>query len=277
MRLFFTICLVLIFFAANSVLTRAALVEGGISPGAFTAIRLVAGAGMLAIIVSFQGFRPWRGGSVSGAVTLWAYAAALSFAYVAIPTGLGALILFGAVQITMFAGAVLRRQHPGPRRWFGSLLGIIGLAIIAAPGVDSPPLWAALVMAVSGVAWGLHSLVGARSSDPTRATAGNFLYAAPLGLLTWVLVPGQSPEMLGIILALASGAISSGLGYALWYSVLPRIDASVAALAQLTVPLIALAGGMIFLAEPPDIRFALASFLILGGVALGLIRRKPLP
>ncbi|SOH92719.1 EamA-like transporter family protein [Monaibacterium marinum] len=278
MRLFMTICLVLIFFAANSVLTRAGLVEGGISPAAFTAIRLAAGAAMLAIIVGFQGYKPWSAASPSGAASLYLYAVMLSFAYIAIPTGLGALILFGAVQITMFAGAVIKGQQPSARRWIGSLFGVLGLAVLGAPGADSPPLWAAVLMALSGVAWGLYSLIGAKGADPTRATAGNFLFAAPLGLLTWLFFPGQTPEMNGIIMAVASGAISSGIGYALWYSVLPRLDATVAALAQLSVPLIALAGGMIFLAEPPDLTFALSAILILGGIALGLSKsRKKLP
>ena len=277
MRLILTLVTVLIFFAANSVLARAGLVGGGISPAAFTAIRLVSGAVMLAIIVSFQGYRPWAAGSVEGGATLFVYAAAFSFSYVAIPTGLGALILFGAVQITMFAGAVVKGQRPGPRRWIGSLFGLLGLAVLGAPGAESPPLWAAMAMAISGIAWGLYSLIGAKGGDPTRATAGNFLYAAPLALLAWLLLPGEAPEINGVVLALMSGAITSGLGYILWYGILPRLEASTAALAQLTVPIIALTGGMIFLAEAPDLRFAISALLILGGIAFGLLPRKKLP
>ena len=277
MRLFLTVCLVLIFFAANSVLTRWGLVEGGISPGAFTGIRLAAGAVMLAIIVSLQGVRPWQGGSAMGALTLFVYAAALSFSYIAVPTGLGALILFGAVQLTMFVGAVAKGANPPLRRWIGSLFGLLGLAILAAPGDTAPPLWAAVVMAISGIAWGLYSLIGAGVTNPTRATAANFLWAAPLGLMTWALFPGSELQIKGIALAIASGAISSGIGYALWYAVLPRLEASTAALSQLTVPVIALAGGMIVLGEPADLRFAIAAMLILGGVAFGLSARKKLP
>jgi len=278
MRLILTLITVLIFFAANSVLARAGLVGGGISPAAFTAIRIAAGAATLAILVSFQGHRPWAAGSPEGALTLFLYAAALSFSYIAIPTGLGALILFGAVQITMFAGSIAKGQKPTPRRWIGSLFGLLGLAVLGAPGADSPPLWAASLMALSGIAWGLYSLIGAKGGNPTRATAGNFLYATPLALIVWAFLPGEAPEFNGLLMAILSGAITSGLGYALWYSVLPRLEPAVAALAQLTVPVIALTGGMIFLSEPPDLRFAISATLILGGVAYGLgSPRKKLP
>ena len=277
MRLVLTTCLVLVFFAANSVLARAALLDGGMSPGAFTAIRLVSGAAMLAIIVAVQGLAPWRAGSVGGALGLYAYAAAFSFAYVAMQAGPGALVLFGAVQITMFAGAVLHGTRPPARRWIGSVLSLLGLAILTLPGTTAPPLWAALAMGVAGIAWGVYSLIGARAASPLAATAGNFLWAAPLGLATWFFLPGEGLVWQGVVLAMASGAITSGLGYALWYAVLPRLDASTAALSQLTVPLIALAGGLVFLRELPTTHFALAAFLILGGVAYGLAPRKKLP
>lgn len=273
MRLVLLTLLVLIAFASNSVLTRAGLVAGGIGPGAFTAIRLISGAAVLALLMARRGVLPWAGGSFSGALTLYVYAVALSFSYIAIPTGLGALILFGAVQVTMIIGGLVRGQAMSPLRWIGSALALAGLAVLGAPGADAPVPWAALVMGISGVAWGLYSLIGARGGDPTVATAGNFVLAAPLGLLTWIVAPGDWPAWQGVVLALVSGGITSALGYALWYAILPRLDAAVAGLAQLTVPLIALGGGMLFLAEPATWRFALAALLILGGVGLGLIRR----
>ncbi|WP_316015199.1 DMT family transporter [Roseobacter sp. HKCCA0434] len=273
MRLFLATLAVLVAFAANSVLTRAGLADGAIAPAAFAAIRLASGALVLGAIVALRGAAPWRGGSAGGAASLLAYAVLFSFAYVAIPAGLGALILFGAVQVTMFAGAILRGERPGARRWIGSGLGLAGLAVLGVPGAGAPPGWAAGCMALAGVAWGLYSLIGARAGDATRATAGNFLWAAPVTLILWALVGGGT-SVAGVALAVASGAVASGLGYAAWYAVLPRLDASVAALAQLTVPLIALAGGMAFLGEAPDLRFAIASVLILGGVGLGLMRKK---
>nr|WP_108780588.1 DMT family transporter [Pontivivens insulae] len=278
MRLILTILIVLIAFAANSVLTRAGLVAGGIGPGDFTAIRLVSGAGMLAILVALQGGRPWEGGSLAGTGSLFVYAAAFSTAYIVMDAGLGALVLFGAVQVTMFAGAIMQGERPGLWRWVGSALGLAGLALLGVPGADAPPVWALALMIGSGVAWGLYSLVGARSGPPLRATAANFLWAAPLGLLFAVIMVEDVPQAAGIALAVASGAVTSGLGYALWYRVLPRLEATQAALAQLTVPLIALAGGMVFLGEPATLRFALSAVLILGGVALGLLLgRKKLP
>lgn len=265
----------LVAFAANSVLNRSALALDQIGPAAFQSIRLISGALTLGLLIAFRDFsalrvRPdWR-----GVGSLLLYMVGFSFAYVTLDTGTGALILFGGVQITMFAGALFSGERPEMRRWLGSGLGLLGLAILFLPGATAPSLTGALLMIAAALGWGWYSLLGKGSLAPLETTGRNFIYAAPLGLLVWVLAPTElAATQPGIWLAIVSGAIASGLGYAVWYAVLPRIDASLAAVAQLTVPIIALLGGMIFLAEPLSLRFAVASALILGGVAIAAIKR----
>jgi len=274
MRLILITILALIAFAANSVLTRAALALDEIGPSSFMAIRLAAGAIMLAILM-FATKQRFKGTPLS-ALALLVYAAGFSFAYISLDTGTGALILFGVVQITMFAGAVLAGETPPRKRWFAAIAASLGLAILFLPGAAAPSLGGAALMTIAAIAWGIYSLRGRSVTSPLADTAGNFAMAAPIGILLWLLIPGDAIQAstLGITLAIASGALASGLGYALWYAALPSLDAALAAILQLTVPLIALAGGMLFLAEPLTLTFAIAAALILGSVALSLIKPR---
>jgi drug/metabolite transporter (DMT)-like permease len=264
----------LICFAANSVLCRAALAGGETGPGVFTAMRLVSGAVALFAIAAATG-RPKRGrAGLSAAAGFWLflYAAAFSFAYVGLDAGIGALILFGAVQVTMFAGGLIGGERPSLARWLGGACAFGGLAFLAAPGADAPPLVAAALMAVSGVAWGVFSLRGRRATDPLANIATAFVTAAPLGAALWLAVGLSEPVTAeGAALAVASGVLASGGGYAVWYAALPRMDASLAAVAQLAVPLIALGGGILFLGEAATARFAVSAALILGGVGVATL------
>ena len=274
MRIVLLTLFALVAFAANSVLTRSALAFDQIGPGAFMAIRLVSGAVTLAGLVALRGGLGGmlRHGSVISAASLLLYAAAFSFAYVTLDAGLGALILFGGVQITMFAGAVIGGEKPSTARWLGSLLGMIGLGVLFAPGAAMPDLGGSVLMGVSAIGWGIYSLRGRGVSAPLQATASNFLMAAPVGILLWLMVPSETITNLnGVWLAIASGALASGVGYAIWYATLPKLDASLAAIVQLTVPLIALAGGMVFLAESVTWAFVISAALILGGVFIAVL------
>lgn len=275
MKLFLIVLLALVAFAANSVLNRAALAGAGMDPGVFTAIRLVSGALVLALIVRLSGRAEGGvGGSWGSALALVIYAVAFSYAYLTLDAGVGALILFGAVQITMFAGGLISGQRPGGWRWVGSGLGLLGLGVLFLPGAAAPGVLGVGLMVIAGIAWGVYSLRGSRRGAPLFTTAGNFLRAVPAGLV--LLVPAAlgaetGVTGAGVALAVASGALASGLGYAVWYTALPLLEPSIAAIAQLTVPLIALAGGMIWLGEAPTAAFALAAVLILGGVCLAIL------
>ncbi len=267
----------LVAFAANSILNRAALADAGMDPALFTGIRLVSGAAVLWTLVVLRDGGT-DGGYASGdwvsAAALVLYAVAFSYAYLQLDAGLGALILFGGVQVTMFGGAVTEGDRPPLRRWLGSLIALAGLAVLFLPGASAPDTMAAALMLAAALGWGIYSLRGRGVADPLAATSGNFLRAGPIGLvliggaLSFADMPMPAD---GILLAIASGAIASGLGYAVWYSVLPVLGASTAALTQLTVPLIAIAGGMLLLGEAPGIVALPASILILGGVALGTV------
>lgn len=267
MRLFLLTALTMLAFAANSVLNRWAVGPGHIGAVEFAVIRLVAGAVMLAALVLWQrGGLAWPGakGRVAGVLGLSAYLVGFSLAYRGLDAGTGALVLFGMVQVTMFAGALLAREVVPARRWAGAGLALSGLALIAAPG--AVPLAPVMLMAAAGIGWGIYSLAGRGSVDPLAATAWNFVLAVPL-VLPLALVGVAVPDATGIVLAVVSGAVTSGLGYALWYAILPRLGAARAAVAQLTVPVIAALGGAALLAEPPGWRFWLAAVLVLGGVA----------
>lgn len=277
MRLILLVALVMVAFAANSVLNRMALAGGSIGPAAFAVIRLVSGAVALAAMVRMRGAALPLGARRRrmGVPALAVYMLGFSFAYLSLDAGIGALILFGAVQITMFAGAVTAGEPVPRRRWLGAGVAFAGLIWLLWPaGAGAPPPIGAALMAAAGIGWGLYSLNGRGAADPQAETAANFLLAAPVAVLLWLLVPdAEGPRITGVGLAVLSGVVTSGLGYALWYSVLPRIPASVAAVAQLTVPLIAMAGGMVLLAEAQGLRFAGAAVLVLGGVGLSLVRR----
>lgn len=273
LRIFLLVTLTMIAFAANSVLNRAALIGDGNGPAAFAALRLLSGALCLAGLIFFRqsGMRLFTPDRWIGTGSLALYMLGFSFAYVALDAGVGALILFGGVQITMFAGAVIGGDRPAAARWLGSAIALAGLAWLLWPvgNFQLPPIPSAL-MAAAALGWGVYSLVGRRAKDPLAETAANFICAAPIALVVWFWTQ-DSLTVSGVALAIASGAVTSAMGYALWYSLLPRIDTTVAALAQLTVPVIAIVGGSIILAEPPTLKLILASTLVLGGVAFGLV------
>ncbi|OYX43334.1 MAG: EamA family transporter [Rhodobacterales bacterium 32-67-9] len=281
MRLFLLTTLTMIAFAANSVLNRAGVGNGLIDPVRFAVVRLLAGAAMLALLVLGRRLvsgRPlWPGpqGRAAGAMSLLVYLFGFSLAYGALDAGTGALILFGMVQITMFAGALLARERVPARRWIGSGLAFLGLAYLFGPGSGAnESLFHATLMAAAGIGWGIYSLSARGSTDPLGATAWNFVLAVPVALVLVRALPvmqGAVPTMpAGLLLAVISGALTSGLGYALWYSVLPALGAARGGVAQLTVPLIALAGGLVFLGEALTLRFLLSAALVLGGVAIAL-------
>ncbi|MEZ5715788.1 MAG: DMT family transporter [Paracoccaceae bacterium] len=267
MRLGLLTALTMVAFAANSILNRLALEGGGTGPASFAAIRLAAGAAMLAALVALRGGRPaWRAG-LGGPAALALYVLGFSFAYVSLPAGIGALILFGGVQVTMFAGAVLTREPVPARRWLGAALSFAGLAYLMWPaGTAAPDLTGTVLMAAAALGWGLYSLIGRGAGDPLAATAANFLWAMPAGLALWLIAP-DGLDRGGALLAAISGAVTSGIGYAMWYRVLPGLGAARAAVAQLTVPVIAIAGGTLMLGEALSLRVVLASALVLGGVA----------
>lgn len=272
-RLFLLTAITMVAFASNSLLNRAALADGQAGPAAFAALRVLSGALCLAALAIWRSGLPAMAtrARVVGTASLTVYMLGFSFAYIALDAGSGALILFGGVQITMFGGALIMGERPAPARWVGSIVALAGLAWLLSPGeVTPPPLGAASLMLAAAVGWGVYSLVGRGARDPLAETAGNFLCAAPIALIFWAIATDGITTS-GAVLAVVSGAITSGLGYALWYAVLPRLDASVAALAQLTAPVIAIAGGALFLAEVPEIRLILASVVVLGGVAFGVI------
>jgi drug/metabolite transporter (DMT)-like permease len=275
MRLLLLSTLTMVAFAANSVLNRLALEDGGTGPASFAAVRLVAGAVVLALLVARRGGAPvWALPGWGGPAALALYVLGFSFAYVTLGAGVGALILFGGVQVTMFAGAVSGGDQIPPRRWIGAAISFAGLCYLMWPtGETVVTLTGAALMLAAALGWGLYSLIGRGVADPLRATAGNFLYAAPVGIVAWLALP-DGMDGAGFALAVISGAVTSGLGYALWYSVLPGLGATRAAVAQLSVPVIAVAGGVLFLGEAVSLRVVLASVLVLGGVALSLAQKR---
>lgn len=269
----------LIAFAANSVLCRQALGGEHIDPVGFTTIRLLSGAVMLTILISFKA-KPTRqsilqNGSWRSAAALLAYAITFSYAYISLDAGVGALILFAAVQATMIGVGIWRGDRPGLIEWIGMATAMGGLVYLLSPGLNAPPATGAALMAVSGVAWGLYSLYGQGERKPTAATAGNFIRAAPIILLlALALWPELDGDIDGVLLAVASGALASGIGYAIWYAALPGLAPSIAATVQLTVPAIAAVGGILFLDETATLRLLLAGALILGGVAIAIQARR---
>lgn len=275
MRLILLTIFTLTAFAANSVLVRSALASGAIGPAAFGAIRLASGAGVLLVLTVLTGAQRalFAKGSVISSAALLIYVVGFSYAYLWLDTGTGALILFGGVQVTMFAGALMAGEKMPASRWLGAGLAMLGLALLFGPKASRPDALGAGLMAVAAIGWGVYSLRGRVVSSPLPASASTFLLAAPLAALLWLLVPDSvevSPQ--GVGLAIASGAIASGLGYALWYTVLPQIRASTAAVSQLSVPIIALAGGMLLLSEPLTASFLMAAPLIIIGVLVALRR-----
>lgn len=277
MRLLLLTSLTMLAFAANSVLNRWAVGPGHIGAVEFAIIRVISGAAMLAALVVWKrGGLVWQGqkGRIAGVLGLSAYLTGFSLAYRGLDAGTGALVLFGTVQVTMFAGALALREVVPMRRWAGAGLALAGLAIIAAPGTAGAlPL---VLMAGAGLGWGIYSLAGRGAVDPLAATAWNFLLSVPLMVLLGLMAGVSAPDRSGVLLAVISGAVTSGLGYALWYALLPKLGAARAAVAQLTVPVIAALGGAVLLTELPGPRFWLSAGLVLGGVALASLPYRSL-
>ncbi len=279
-RLFLLTLMAMLAFAANSVLCRMAFMQTAIDPTSFTAIRVVSGACVLWWLVMLRGGTSIRSmvgkGSWLSAVALLAYAVGFSFAYVSLPAGTGALLLFVAVQVTMVGHGLHAGEHLGSRQWMGLVLACTGLAILLLPGVSMPPFGSALLMLGAGVAWGVYSLRGRGAANPLDVTAGNFMRAAPIALLLAACVQRDiALDPVGAGYAVASGGLASGIGYAVWYSVLPSLKATTAATVQLSVPVLAALGGTLLLAEPLSLRLLLSAFAVLGGIALVVIHRFP--
>lgn len=270
------VAIAMLAFAANSLLCRIALrQEGGIDPASFASIRLVSGALALVAIA-----RARTGRAMSGkvdwisAVMLFVYVAFFSFAYLTLSAGTGALILFGCVQLTMLGAGLHAGERFDSIAWFGLALAFAGLVYLVSPGIEAPPISGAVLMAIAGAAWGVYSLRGRNASDPLAATAGNFARAAVLAMvLNLAFVFSARFDKGGVVLAVASGAITSGAGYVVWFAALRNLSAMRAATVQLSVPLIAAIGGVVFLSETVTPRLAGASIAVLGGIALVFARR----
>ncbi len=281
-------------FAFNSILCRMALGEGEIDAAGFTAVRLISGALTLIVlgyfyrssdesksVTSNSSAAPLltRGllhyGSWPSAFFLFAYAICFSFAYVGLTTATGALILFGCVQMTMIGVSLFRGERPSGPEWIGLIVALSGLVYLVFPGLSSPPLLNAALMAAAGIAWGSYTLRGNGSEYPLADTAGNFVRSVPMVIL--ISIPFLSQIHLsarGLFLAVFSGAVASGIGYTVWYAVLKYHTATRAAILQLAVPIIAAIGGSLFLSEAADVRLLIASVLILGGIGLTIAGRK---
>lgn len=267
--------LAMLAFAGNSLLCRLALRETAIDAASFTAVRLLAGACALWLLLQLRQNRQVPAGSWAGAVALFTYAAAFSFAYLQLDTGVGALLLFGAVQLSMLLWGLLRGERLGLCASLGTALATAGLLALLLPGASAPPLQAALLMLLAGVAWGAYSLLGRGQGNPLAVTAGNFLRATPLALLLALAVlPQLNWDGPGLFYALLSGALTSGVGYAIWYSALPGLHASQAATVQLSVPILAALGGSLLLSEALTLRLLLSAVAVLGGIALVLSARQ---
>jgi len=266
--------LALLAFAGNSLLCRAALQHTPIDAASFTTIRLIAGALTLWLLVQFTRRGATGRGSWPSALALFAYAAAFSFAYVNLPTGTGALLLFGSVQTGMIGWGLFKGERFAALQWAGLLLALAGLVGLLLPGLSAPPLGAALLMVSAGLAWAVYSLRGKGAGDPLRVTAGNFMRTVPVALaMSLLFMNGAQVDTAGALYAIASGSITSGIGYAIWYAALPHLKATSAATLQLSVPVIAAVGGILWLGEAPTLRLVLASLAILGGIALVIWRK----
>ena len=273
-------------FAANSLLCRMALANTTIDPGLFTAIRLISGAVCLLTLV-FMSNKNWlrpsfalqniaRQTSVVGAICLFVYALGFSYAYISMSTGTGALLLFGAVQITMITRGLVSGERFRLLQWIGFLLAFTGLVILLLPGASAPPFISAVLMISAGVAWGVYSLIGKKSTAPLLLSTGNFVLASVLiiPLIVWLaLTSTWQWNTQGALYGLASGMLASGLGYAIWYKALPLLHSTTAATVQLSVPVIATAMGWMFLGEVIGLQIIIASIMSLGGIWLVIAKR----
>jgi len=271
----------LVAFAANSILNRWALAGGAIDPTSFASLRLATGAAALWLLVSLRdrGGHRRPAGDWRSAAALFLYAVPFSLSYVSLSAGTGALILFGAVQVTMIGVGLYQGERPHPAEWAGLVVALGGLAYLVAPGLAAPSPLGSGLMVTAGVAWGVYSLIGRGSRDPLATTAGNFLRAAPLAFaVTAVALALATPRVFltweGVVLATVSGALTSGVAYAVWYAALAHLTATTAATVQLSVPVLAALGGVVLLAEEVTQRLVIASLLVLGGVGWALQGRR---
>ncbi|WP_299551634.1 DMT family transporter [uncultured Tateyamaria sp.] len=273
MRLILLTCLTMIAFAANSVLNRMAIDSGAIDPSSFAMIRVLAGAVALCMILTVRGggLPLFERGRVVGALSLAAYMIGFSLAYVTLDAGLGALILFGTVQVSMFGWSALRGARPTTRQVTGAGIAFAGLLIALWPSDGAGgDMIGALLMVIAGLGWAAYTLAGKGTRDPLSATAANFVVAAPL-LAVLLVGTGLHAAPSGIALAILSGAVTSGLGSALWYTVLPQLQGQTAAVVQLSVPVLAIAGGAMLLGEALSLALAMSAALVVGGIAVAVI------
>lgn len=273
------VMLALLAFAANSILARAALTATAIDPLSFTVIRIVSGALMLWLIVRMRPGLAEGRGSWASALALFGYAVAFSVAYLSLTAATGALLLFGAVQVTMVSWSLVTGARLTRRQWIGFALAMAGLVWLLLPGLAAPPTVPAALMIAAGVAWGIYTLRAKGAGDPTRVTAANFLLASVPAIVLALAMPlgfvaAASVDLPGIALAIASGALASGLGYAVWYAALKHIQTSTAAVAQLSVPVITAIAGVGLLSESLTLRLVFAGAAVLGGIALVVLERK---
>lgn len=264
----------MIAFAGNSLLCRLALRQTNIDAGTFTVVRIVSGTIALWLITILRNGRFRRQGSWFSAGALFSYAAAFSFAYMTLTAATGALLLFSAVQATMIGWGLWKGEQLRPQQWLGLTLAFGGLVALLFPGLSAPPVLGSALMLSAGIAWGIYSLRAKIGGDPVSATAGNFLRAVPLVMVLGVAaLPSARLDRAGIAYAILSGAIASGVGYAIWYTALPSLKAAHAATVQLSVPALAATGGIVFLGEPLTLRFLIASSAILGGIAFVILEK----
>lgn len=269
----------LIAFASNSILTRMALGGGRMDAASFTTVRLAAGALVLTALVRIQArsWAPLRGhgsaGRLVGPLALFAYAAPFSFAYVRIGAAAGALLLFGAVQLTMIGWGIATGERPRPRTWFALAIAAGGLGWLILPSVGRPDPVGSALMIVAGCAWGVYSLVGRKAAHALGSNARSFLWSVPLALVLVVGGPGAVVTSRGLVLGIASGGITSGLGYAIWYRALRGLTATQAAILQLAVPVIAAFGAVAILHESVSARLTVSGLAVIGGVGLALSER----
>ena len=267
--------LAMIAFASNSLLCRVALVHTDLDAASFTTIRLISGAAVLWLIVRIGRSTHTGGGNWLSALALFVYAAGFSFAYVNLPASTGALLLFGAVQATMIGHGIWKGERLRRLQLVGLVFALGGLIGLLSPGLSAPPLFGSLLMLSAGIAWGIYSLRGKGVGDPIKVTAGNFLRAVSMAVaLSLLMYERTSMDSAGFWYAVLSGALASGIGYAIWYTALPALKATTAATVQLGVPVLAALGGIAFLGESVTLRLVLASVTILGGVALVIWRNQ---
>jgi len=288
----------MIAFASNSLLCRLALKHTTIDAATFTFIRILSGAVALWLILELRTrlrtekttsllydgasgsprvtrHLPLKSGNWLSALALFVYAAAFSFAYVDLSVGTGALLLFGAVQASMIIWGFRKGERLDAIQVVGFVAAVIGLVVLVFPGLSAPPLIASILMLTAGVAWGVYSLRGKGVQNPASITAGNFVRAVPFSAVVWIIfIPWTHVDSAGVSYAVISGAIASGLGYVIWYSVLPSLKAASAATVQLSVPVLAATGGILLLGEPLTLRYLLASVAILGGIALVVLEKN---